>query len=109
MLVVLSNCCPHHLTRTAAAAVAQVTAEGCGAGSVSVVEVTLAGQKVTDLLVADGLAVRPQPSRAMKQQSEYMIPVAAGPGRGVMNNVYELGGVYKPMGSNFQKPGRGSW
>ncbi|KAF0298266.1 Tudor domain-containing protein 1 [Amphibalanus amphitrite] len=45
-----------------------VTASSDASGSVSAVEVTLSGQKVTDMLVADGLAVRPQPGQTLKQQ-----------------------------------------
>ncbi|XP_043200653.1 uncharacterized protein LOC122369751 isoform X2 [Amphibalanus amphitrite] len=45
-----------------------VTASSDASGSVTAVEVTLSGQKVTDMLVADGLAVRPQPGQTLKQQ-----------------------------------------
>ena len=42
---------------------------GGGSGAVSDVEVTLAaGQRVTDLLVADGLAARPAPGAAAASQ-----------------------------------------
>ncbi|KAF0294170.1 Tudor domain-containing protein 1 [Amphibalanus amphitrite] len=48
-----------------------VTASSDASGSVSSVEVTLSGQKVTDMLVADGLAVRPEPGQTLKQQREW--------------------------------------